>query len=187
MANERRDKSISGGSGKYDKNRTIRMKYRDFSRSLKAVAAATAIATTIVIGAGSSLVDNFKEACVINRLSHEFQVECISPETHRTNDNQHYFYDYDDIAYYIEGMDDFEVGVYLFNINTSDYQTDRVMDWTKYDSFDAFLQAHSYKDSDEFRSDMRDRLAKEESVRQMMQEVDEVKGEHGFEQEGGIK
>lgn len=187
MVNDRRDRSINGESGRLDRSRTVRMSYSRFSNSLKAVAAATALATTLAIGAGHAIIDNFKESSVINRLAYEFQVDCISPETHRTQDNQHYFYVYDDIATYIEGMDDPEVGIYLFNINTNDYQTNKVLDYTRYDSLDEFLEAHQYKDSDEFREDMRNRLAKEENAKSLLQEANQDKVQHGFEQEGGIK
>lgn len=182
-----KEKSLNGGTCRLNKNRTISMRYSTFSRHVRCVAAATAIATTLVIGGGNFLIDRAKDNVTIHRLASEFRTECISPETHRTNDNQHYFYDYMDIADYINNMDDFDTGVYLFNVCTSDYQTDCVMTYTSYNSFDAYLKSHSYADSDDFRKVMRERLTIEDDVRQMLSKAQDIAAEHTDSYEGGQK
>ena len=146
--------SLSGEAGRRGERR-IRMKYKDYIRTLKLLSCTTALATTLVIGGGNVLYKQMRETSIINTLTGEFHHDCLGKETHRTQDNQHYYYDYDDIARYIEGMDNFDLGLYLFNHQTNDKQTSRVLEYTEYGTLDNYLREKHYKDSDEFRKEMK--------------------------------
>ena len=150
-----RRQSLSGENGRKEKDRKIRMNYRDYIRTLKALTCATALATTLIIGGGHVVYKHLKETAILNNLSMEFQMECINKETHRTQDFQHYYYDYEDIARYIEELDDFDIGIYLFNRQTNDEQTNRVLKYTKYGSMENYLSSNNWENSDEFRREIR--------------------------------
>lgn len=189
-----KEQSMSGDSGKRSPDRKIRMKYKDYKKTIAAIAIASAIATTTVIGGGQAVIHQTKDSISIGSMCMDFQRDCISKETHRTDDMQHYFYDYADIASYIEGMDDFDLGVFLSYETIGEHQTDQVMRYTNYRSFENYLEAHDYEDSKEFSKDMRERATILADIQQKEEELAQMKAEHpdtsensSEDQIGGVK
>ena len=83
------------------------------------------------IGANTvaNIVESYKETAAVYMQTADFQKEVINPNTHRTYDNEHYFYDYDDIAEYIQGDGrDFSTELYKAYSNLGEYQTNKVLD-----------------------------------------------------------
>lgn len=173
-----RKNSLSGREGQRTRERKIRMKYKDFIRTLKIIAISSAIAASIVIGAGAKTIDYIHDTMIINQLTSEFQRDCINPETHRTLDNQHYYYDYGDIADYCEEMGDFDLGIYLFCRNAGDYQTGRVLEYTPYKSLDGYLEAHNWESADDWKKDMRERIVLAAEADEKEAELARMRAEH---------
>lgn len=156
--------SISGSTSKRDPNRRIRMRYGDYKKTIKVTAIATAIAVSAALAGGNLYVNKVHDNFVIGRMERDFHAEYISPETHRTNDNQHYFYDYSDIARNMEGMEDYDEGIYLLVHDIGKYQADKVLAYTNYGNFDNYLTEHNYKDSKEFDKEMSRKILLEEQI-----------------------
>lgn len=173
-----RRKSLSGSDGVRSRERRIRMKYKDYVRSLKVLAVTTAVAVSLAIGAGTAAVHHIQDNITVNHLVSEFQRDCINHETHRTQDNEHYFYDYDDIADYCEEMGDFDLGIYLFDANTNDYQTGRVLAYTSYESLDGYLDAHGWEDADEWKKNMREKIVLNHEIEEKKEELRQMAEEH---------
>ena len=153
-----RRQSLQGSNGQRTPEKRIQMKKSNFIKFLKMYAVVIAVATTLVIGGGKALVNRVQDNIEINQMAWDFHKEVMTPETHRTQDYEHYYYDYDDIADYIKENMDFDTGIYMFNINTNDYQTGRVLQFTEYENMAGYLKAHNWEDSDAWRKDMRKKV-----------------------------
>lgn len=176
-----RGQSLSGESGRRTREKYVRMKLKDFKKRLAVFAATIAVATSLLIGGISNGIHAIQDNMVIGSMVHQFHIDCINPETHRTMDNEHYYYDYDDIAHYIENMGDFDVGLYLFNRNTNDYQTERVLQYTDYETMDEYLALHNWESTDQWRDDMRDRILVQHEVNDRQAELAQMNEEHRLE------
>lgn len=169
--------SLSGGTGKRKKE-IIKISLETYQNNLKKIAIASAITVSLAIAGGMHLVDNIKDSMVINNMAYQFQVDVISPETHRTDNNQFYFYDYNDIADRIEAMDNPDLGYYLFYKNTGTYQTDKVLQQTRYGGFEEYLTTHNYEDEKEFSKTMEKVAIATNQIQENMENIDEIQSEH---------
>lgn len=171
-----KESSVQGSSARRT-GEVVKIKKSTYKRNLKMIAAATALATSLIIGSGANAYTRLKESATINSLAYQFHSEVITPETHRTQDNQHYFYDYDDIADRIESMDNPDIGYYLFYKNTGTYQTDKVLQETSYHSFDAYLEAHNFENEKEFSKAMAKVTLLDNEINNKTQELETITNE----------
>ena len=178
---EYRRRSTSGSSAKRDPNRRIKMRYSDYKRTLKATAIASAIAISLVLAGGSHYVDTIKDKMYLGQLAGEFKTEYIAPETHRTNDNEHYFYDYMDIAHHMKEAEDFDEKVYLLTATLGDYQADQVMVYTDYKGLDNYLAQHNFNDSEEFIKVMEEKTLAEKEMNEQAKAMNEMLEDHNVE------
>lgn len=182
-----KEQSLEGESGKRDPNRKIKMKLKDYKKTLAAVAIAASIATSVVIGGGSAVANHLNESMLVGSLISDFRQECIYKETHRTDDLQHYYYDYPDIATYIEGMEDFDLGVYLAYKSIGEHQTDQVMRYTNYRSFENYLETHDFDDAAAFDKAMKKQAALTAEVNQKQEELKQMKEEQSSKSDGPLE
>lgn len=176
-----RRNSMSGESGKRTGEKKIKMTLSEYKMRLKvlavAVAAVTSVALSCVPGAVKTVSDNW----TVNKLMNEFHVTYVSPETHRTDDNEHFFYDYDDIAQHLEEYGDFDEAVYLLNRDIGYYQTGQVLRWTPYESFTNYLEEKGYKDEEEFQDDMKKQIIMSIEIDEMREELSQMQAAHTSE------
>ena len=183
-----RQGAFQEGNGNRDNDRILKIRLSNYLRRLKKIVGATAVSVALLVGAGigvgSYAVDHIHDSYIVSQYASEFRKDCINPETHRTNDNQHYFYDYSDIADYCEEMGDFDLGIYLFYKNTNAYQTGRVLDYTPYDSLDAYLAAHHWVDPDDWEKDMNRKIVLSYENNKNLEELQKMAFEHQTGKDG---
>lgn len=176
-----RRNSMSGESGRRTGDKKIKMKLSTYKMRLKvlavAVAAATSVAFSCVPGAIKTVSDNW----TVNRLMNEFHMTYVTPETHRTDDNEHFFYDYDDIAAHLEEYGDFDEAVYLLNRDIGYYQTGQVLRWTPYESFTNYLEEKGYTNEEEFQDDMKKQIIMGIEIQEMREELHQMQAAHTSE------
>ena len=172
-----KQRSTSGGTGRRREKR-ITMQKSQYIKRLKVLVATSVISTMLALGIGNVIIENFQDSLTLSSLSRDFQMEVINPETHRTNDNKHYFYDYSDLAKYIKSMDNFDEGVYFLTDNIGDYQTGLVLKYTDYGSFTNYKEAKGYESTDAFRKDMQKRILVTEEIKEKEQELAKMQKEH---------
>lgn len=176
-----RRNSMSGESGRRTGDKKIKMKLSTYKMRLKvlavAVAAATSVAFSCVPGAIKTVSDNW----TVNRLMNEFHMTYVTPETHRTDDNEHFFYDYDDIAAHLEEYGDFDEAVYLLNRDIGYYQTGQVLRWTPYESFTNYLEEKGYTNEEEFQDDIKKQIIMGIEIQEMREELHQMQAAHTSE------
>lgn len=176
-----RRNSMSGESGRRTGEKKIKMTLSAYKMRLKilavAVAAATSVAFSCVPGAIKTVSDNW----TVNKLMNEFHITYVTPETHRTDDNEHFFYDYDDIAAHLEEYGDFDEAVYLLNRDIGYYQTGQVLRWTPYESFTNYLEEKGYTDEEEFQDDMKKQIIMGIELQEMREELHQMQAAHTSE------
>lgn len=156
--------------------RQIRMQKEEKLRRIRRVVVAASFA--LMVAASPVLIHNFVDNRIMDSLVMDFKTEVIAPETHRTDDNQHYFYDEADIADKITSMDDIDEAVYLLQVNVGEHNTNQILEHTDYGSFDGFKEERGYESTEDFmrrtREHILDKTKNEENheLSNMMQESD---------------
>ncbi len=133
------------------------------------------VAAALVGGLTSNMVslavDRVKDNMIVSDQTLEFKTEVIAPNTHRTDDNQHYFYDYDDIAAWcMGGGKDFSTELYLAYANLGENQTNKVMDFTPYGDLGTYVSGRGFESVDEWAKNERKKIV-------LMAEVDAKQSE----------
>lgn len=176
--NERlRQASTTGKSGKRT-GKKVKMTKSKYHKRLGAFFVAGAITASAAIGGGVKAYDSVSDTLAINAMVNEFQSDTINPETHRTDDNKHYFYDYTDIENSME--DDYESypeAVYLCTEAIGEYQTDKVLQYSNYKSYDNFLKENNYIDKDDFMHKMKKEVLLNKDVEKKTDELDKMQQE----------
>ena len=132
---------------------------KERQRRLAGLCAACLVVGGIAVNTVSNVIDSYKEMGAVYSQTSEFRKDVISPNTHRTSDNQHYFYDYDDIAEYIQGDGrDFSLELYKTYANIGEYQTNRVLNYTQYDSVEAYVEQAGFKSIKEWEKSEREKI-----------------------------
>lgn len=169
--------SLSGESGKRN-NEKIKISLKTYQKNLAIIAATSALTVALAIGGGTIAANNIKDSITLNSLAYQFSREVISPETHRTDNNQYYFFDYSDIADRIFSMENPDLGFYLFYANEGRYQTDKLMQETRYRSFENYLQEHNFEDEKDFEKTMEKVAILTNDVNENNEKLEEIAREH---------
>lgn len=171
--------SYKQGTGTRTKKKRMVIDEERFKRAFISLVVAVSLATAGLIGGGAHVVNELKEAMVVGEYISEFQRDIINNETHRTLDNEHYYYDYDDIARHMEDRGQFDNDLYCLIKNVGDFQANRVMKYTDYESLDNYLSTNGYEDVEEFLNHQRDEIVLIEEVSKKQSELDQMNSEFG--------
>ena len=87
-----RRKSMSGESGKRTGEKSIRMPLSVYKARLKVLAVAVALVTSVAVSCVPGAIKTVSDNWTVNKLMTSFHSEYVKPETHRTDNNQHFFY-----------------------------------------------------------------------------------------------
>lgn len=173
-----RENSYKEGTGTR-KREVIKVDVEKLKKALISIVVAVSIATAGIIGGGAHVVNTLKESMVVGENIRDFQVEVISPETHRTLDNEHYYYDYDDIARHMEDRGQFDNDVYYLIANIGEFQANRVMKYTDYESIENYLSTNGYEDTEQFLDHQRQEIVAQEELDEKQAELDQMNNEFG--------
>ena len=173
-----RENSYKEGTGTR-KREVIKVDVEKFKKALISIVVAVSIATAGLIAGGTHVVNTLKESMVVGENIRDFQVEVISPETHRTLDNEHYYYDYDDIARHMEDRGQFDNDVYYLIANIGEFQANRVMKYTDYESIENYLSTNGYEDTEQFLDHQRQEIVAQEELDEKQAELDQMNNEFG--------
>ena len=178
---ELRNKSLQGANTTRN-GKTITMDIKAYHARLRRVAAISALATGLIISVANPVVNKLQDDKLVKELSQDFKVECLDQATNRVYDaNQHYI----DVANYITNdFYDFDIGMYLLEDNTNEYELDQVLQRTYFGSLENYLQSINYSDTKEWGKDMRERIAQDDEIYQDKIELSEMITGHRNEQYG---
>lgn len=142
-------------------------------RRLGALALACMITGGVAVGVVSNVAETMHNNAIVHEQTYSFVKEVIYPNTHRTYDNQHYFYDYDDIADAImaDGKD-FSNELYKAYSYLGEYQTNRVMKYTDYDTVEEYAKNAGFEDVDAWAKSERSKIVLNDEVNSKKAELD---------------
>lgn len=179
-----RKNSTSGGSTKRTKKTKVVMSKKVYHNRMKALFVAGAITAGVVLGAGSNLVSTYQDNLVVGGMVEEFRTNVINKDTHRTDDNEHYWYDYSSIHNKMKkNYDNYDEAVYYCEKSIGEYQTDRVMACSnKYESYKEFLEKNGYKDTKDFEKHIEKRIVLNSELKDKKEELQAMQDEHAQSQ-----
>lgn len=179
-----RKNSISGNSAKRTKKTKVVMSKKVYHNRMKALFVAGAITAGVVLGAGSNLVSTYQDNLVVGGMVEEFRTNVINKDTHRTDDNEHYWYDYSSIHNKMEeNYDNYDEAVYYCEKSIGEYQTDQVMAYSnEYGGYQEFLEKNGYKDTKDFEKHIEKRIVLSNELKDKKEELQAMQDEHAQSQ-----
>lgn len=188
--------------GEEKKVRYVKMQRDAYIKNLKTTFFAGAMIAILASAAlaygGHTLSENLSDAKIVRQEISEYSY-LVNSETHRTNDNQHYFYDIGDIASKLtEDQDNIDKGIFGvyknigYNQGNKIEQMDSViyfMSFDKtdndnkieFDNFNDYVVSKGYvledgkANYDAYEKAMTQMIVNEHSIEELQSQVDEVK------------
>lgn len=125
------------------------------------------------------LTNKISENMEIDQSLYHFKQEVIFKNTHRTDDLQAKWYDTDAIANYVKTDED----VYLVYRSIGEENTNKVLESaTEYNSVDQFLEAHHYKDVNEWKKVANKQLLLSNEISKNQEELQKMQSEYSANQ-----
>lgn len=142
-------------------------------RRMAAFALACMITGGVAVGFVGNVIDTMQDNAIVYSATSEFRNDVIYPNTHRTQNNQYYYYDYDDIADAImEDGKDFSTELYKAYAYLGEYQTNRVMKYTDYNTVEEYIKAKGFEDIDAWVKSEREKIVLQGEVSERQAELD---------------
>jgi|GEM_PF-3456268 len=198
MYERARNKSV----GEEKKVRYVKMTREAYIARLKktflAGAMIAVLATSALVYGGHAISKNLSESNIVREETSSYS-QLVNKETHRTDDNQHYFYDTYDIASELtsdqENIDKGIYGVYMnigYNegnkieqmndvISSVDFQKKAEETAQKFNNFNDYVVSKGFVDKDgkadynAYEAAMTNMIVNEHNVNEMQSQVDEIK------------
>lgn len=137
------ENSTKGRRSSAKPSKTIKVKKDQMKKALVSICCTCVIFGALATSGIKSLINTVSDSFEIMDATNSFKVEAINENTHRTNDMQHYWYDYDKIADHIETEED----VYLLYQNLGEEQSNKVLACCDNPTtIEDFIKDHDYKD-----------------------------------------
>ena len=126
----------------------------------------------VATAAIDKVIDNISEGIVMYEQMSDFRTEVIIPNTHRTDNNKYFFYDYSNIADAImEDGKDFSTELYKTYIGIGQTQTNRVMKYTNYSSLESYVSACGFENIDDWAKCEKRKIVLQNELENMHKEV----------------
>lgn len=198
MYERARNKSV----GEEKKVRYVKMTKEAYIARLKTTFLAGAmiavLATSALVYGGHVISENLSESKIVREETSSYS-QLVNKETHRTDDNQHYFYDTYDIASELtsdqDNIDKGIYGVYMnigYNegnkieqmndvISSVDFQKKAEEAAQKFNSFNDYVVSKGFADKDgkadynAYEAAMTNMIVNEHNANEMQSQVDEIK------------
>ena len=167
-------RSTEGSSGKKTGNKIV-LTVEQFWRRIIALI----VAVIVICGLSHAAVKGLVDEVRISMAANECRTTCVAPETHRTSNNEGFFYDYIDVYNNIVDKYGEDIGLYLFYITTnSKDQLDRIVYEGKRSNldFDSYLIDHGYDSFGKWKKDMRKKfllVQKQERIENQIEKIDD--------------
>ena len=132
------------------------------------VALFTSISMAGLKALGTRISNNFEVAHEIN----EFHREVVYKNTHRTQDYQHYWYDYYEIGKEVKSDED----VYKLVEDIGEYQTNRVLATRDdiEDTVEDYIKNRNYKDMKDFKDTNYERILIQNDIEEKQRELNQM-------------
>ena len=189
----------TNGSRTHNKPRVVKVYAERAKAAIIALCCVCIVAASGITAGSINAINNFKENQVISHYSSEYRKEAISHNTHRTYDNQHYYYDHADV--HDDGMDYLQregvlsasgslsdsaaedLSVYFAYRNFGENQMKKFFNENGYscDTLEEYVHREGFKSIDEWASKQADKVilldkAKSDGfeLQQMIEDADKI-------------
>lgn len=150
-----------------DRARVIKAQQRrqQRNRRVAALLVSCMVLGGVAVGVANEVVDTIQENRIVYEQTSEFRRDAIYPNTHRTLNNEYYYYDYDDIADAImaDGKD-FSTELYKAYADLGEYQTNRVMKYTDYANLEEYVTSSGFESIDDWAKNERKKIVLQSEV-----------------------
>ena len=189
----------TNGSRSQNKPRVVKVYADRAKKAIVALCCVCIVAASGITAGTINAINDFKENQIVSQYSSEYRKEAIGHNTHRTYDNQHYYYDHADV--HDDGMDYLqqegvlstsgrlndktaeELSIYFAYKNFVENQMKKFFNENRYscDTLEEYVQRKGFKSVEEWSDKMAEKVvfldkAKSEGyeLQQMIQEADKI-------------
>ena len=110
----------------------------------------------------------------------DFRKDYINPNTHRTEDNQNYWYDYYEISRGIEDAVNQDEAIFYCYENIGSLQTGRVIHYIGYDTFMGYIQSKGFDTLEDYEDFMKNEVSLRYEVDKDKKELNKMINEHSI-------
>lgn len=170
-------KRSTASTAQRDRARVIKAQQRKQQRQRRVAALLVGcmILGGVAVGVANEVVDTIHDNRIVYEQTYQFRKDVIYPNTHRTLNNQYYYYDYDDIADAImEDGKDFSTELYKAYADLGEYQTNRVMKYTDYANLESYVKANGFKDIEEWAKSEKKKIVLQAELDEKKSQLDEM-------------
>ena len=155
----------------------------------------TLLPVTLAIGIGigglgfsfiDRTLDSWDENAYLGDQIEEFRADYINPNTHRTQDNNGYWYDYLEISKGIENASNQDEAIFYCYENIGSLQTGRVIVNVGYDTFMDYIQSKGFTTLEEYEDFMRKEVSLRHQNKSGKDELNEMMNEHSITDDGEV-
>lgn len=146
-------------------------------KSLRGIA--LMLACTFIGGISSlgiaNLIKDMEKRDLVHTAVNQFHKDVIDPHTHRTQDGQHYYYEYDKIGEHITAEEsDFSTGLYYTYRTIGEEQTNRVLEHsdTNYGSVSEYVSDNGFDSVDAWVENEEGKIILQSQVSEQQAELD---------------
>lgn len=141
-------KSTSGNSSKNTPKRKDKVNYSRIKKSMIAMCCAGTIFGAVTVEGAHAISKSISENMDVSAAANDFKAQVISVNTHRTDDKQGYWYDYNEINNNINDDQD----LYLCYLSMDrNYFNELLSNRDDFHSLDEYLEQHGYENEKDWK------------------------------------
>lgn len=166
-----------GNVAQRDRARVVKAQQRrqQRQRRVAALLIGCMILGGVTVGVANEVADTIHDNRIVYEQTSAFRRDVIYPNTHRTQNLQYYYYDYDDIAEAImEDGKDFSTELYKAYADLGEYQTNRVMKYTDYADLESYVTSNGFKDIDDWADAERKKIVLQAELDEKKSQLDDM-------------
>ena len=156
-----------------------------FKKTLKVIVPVTLAAGILIGGIGTTLVgngiDTIHDSQYYSEKTSEFRSDYIAPNTHRTQDNTGYWYDYQKISEGIKANDNQEEAIFICYLCLDTYQTGKVLHSMGMGTFTEYINKLGFKDAEEYEKYMFEKINLNNEINDKKDELQKMIDDHTYE------
>ena len=182
--NDRYNSNVIVHNSTTGQRETVKKRKKHISRAEKIRRRLLVCAACLVIGGVAAdkiddVVLRMEQNAVVSDQIGNFKLNVINEFTFRTENNKHYYRDYDKIANSLtEYGDDFSKNLYFTYASIGEEETNSVLANTEYKDLNTFLTENSYSSISDWTSSEKKEIILEYEIAEKQNELSKMQGEY---------
>lgn len=167
--------SVNGTKQSAKPSKYVKVNKQKLKKSIIALCCTCVVFGAIAANGVKLLAEKIGDSFELFNATNDFKIEAIVENTHRTNDMQNYWYDYEKIADHVKTDED----VYLLYRNLGEEQSNKVLQYTdNKTTIQDFVASHNYKDINDWSKTANEQILLGNEIAEKQNELNTMQEEY---------